>query len=119
MDEKKKKLLIVFTVLVLLLAVFLFLDPLERSSESGATADAEKKQTNKAATQPTYEEGLTEYEQKAMEDDLASKEAWSWSGTENGQEIYEELWLFWRHTNDYSYSRWVGDSICWRRCGVP
>ena len=40
MDEKKKKLLIVFGVLVLLLAVFLFLDPLERSSESGAEAAA-------------------------------------------------------------------------------
>ena len=102
MDEKKKKLLIVFTVLVLLLAVFLFLDPLERSSESGAEADAEKKQTNTAATQPTYEEGLTEYEQKAMEDDLASKEAWSWSGTENGQGIYEELWLFWRHGKEFT-----------------
>ena len=73
MDEKKKKLLIVFGVLVLLLAAFPFLDPLEkRSSESGADADAEKKQTNTAATQPTYEEGLTEYEQKAFVDDLAS-----------------------------------------------
>lgn len=102
MDSKKKKTLIIFIIFIGVLAAFLFFgnepreDPADEDDQTKASAEA-------------YQEGLTEQEQQEAEEDLASKTAYCYSSKVNGKNMYEELWLFWKSTNDYNYMCHIED----------
>lgn len=105
MFKGKTKIVVIFLASVLIMAFIIFIPQTEKQKTDEDSKFTETKTSNEQMSF-TYEEGLTDQEQKEQQDDLKNKEAWCYYG-EN--DIFEELWLF-KKNDEYVYSLWKGNN---------